>query len=138
MFVSAPATCSGGYEQRAANSQALNMMIDLRQTRRLMLEQQTNSLPRPFLTVIVSWITIIFISFGLQAPRNATFVVVLFVCVLSVSAAIFLILELYPPFAGVIRISSAPLRNALVHLGQQKNCQTRLQTPRLPLLSAAV
>jgi hypothetical protein len=102
----------------AAKSQALNIVIDLRQTRRLMLEQQTNSHPRPFLTVIVSWITIIFISFGLQAPRNATFVVVLFVCVLSVSAAIFLILELYPPFAGVIRISSAPLRNALVRLGQ--------------------
>jgi hypothetical protein len=44
MFVSGPATCSGGYEQRAAKSQALNMVIDLRQTRRLMLEQQTNSL----------------------------------------------------------------------------------------------
>jgi hypothetical protein len=41
----------------------------------------------------------------------------LFVCALSVSGAIFLILELDQPAAGLIQISSAPLRNALAHLG---------------------
>jgi hypothetical protein len=36
----------------------------------------------------------------------------------SVAGAIFLILELALPFAGVIRVSSAPFRSALAHLGQ--------------------
>jgi hypothetical protein len=34
------------------------------------------------------------------------------------SAAIFLILEMYMPFQGLMQLSSAPLRNALAHLGQ--------------------
>jgi hypothetical protein len=35
-----------------------------------------------------------------------------------VSSAIFLILELDQPFEGLIRISSAPLRDSLADLGQ--------------------
>jgi nitrate reductase gamma subunit len=45
-------------------------------------------------------------------------IVTLFVCALSVSGAIFLILEMYTPFEGLMQVSSAPLRNALAHLGQ--------------------
>jgi membrane-bound ClpP family serine protease len=37
---------------------------------------------------------------------------------LAVSGAIFLILEMYMPFTGLIQISSAPLRSALAHLGR--------------------
>lgn len=105
-------------EQREAKSEALSMLIDLGGARWLMVEQQSNSFSEPFIIVVVSWLTVIFISFGLVAPRNATVVVALLICALSVSTAIFLILELYSPFEGMIQISSAPLRNALVHLGQ--------------------
>jgi hypothetical protein len=42
----------------------------------------------------------------------------LLVSALSVSGAILLILEMYTPYAGMIQISSAPLRAALAHLGQ--------------------
>jgi hypothetical protein len=45
-------------------------------------------------------------------PRNATALVTLFVCALSVSGAIFLILEMYSPFRGLMQISSVPFRNA--------------------------
>jgi len=68
--------------------------------------------------VLVFWLSLIFASFGLFAPRNATVIVTLFVCALSVSGAIFLILELDRSFEGLLQISSAPLRDALVHLGQ--------------------
>jgi hypothetical protein len=105
-------------EQRSVKSQALSIAIDLGQTQWLMLELQPKPAPPLFLNVIVFWFTIIFISFGLIAPRNATVVVTLFVCALSVSGAIFLILEMYSPFSGVIRVSSDPLRVALSHLGQ--------------------
>jgi hypothetical protein len=72
----------------------------------------------PFLVVLVFWITIIFVGLGLFAPHNATAIAILLVCALSVSSAIFLILELDTPFGGLIQISSVPLRNALAHLGQ--------------------
>ena len=72
----------------------------------------------PLLVVLVLWLTVIFISFGLFAPSNATVVASLFVSALSVSGAIFLILEMYTPYSGVIAVSSAPLRAALAQLGQ--------------------
>jgi hypothetical protein len=72
----------------------------------------------PFLVVLVFWLTIIFVGFGLLAPSNPTTVGALFVSALSVSSAIFLILALDRPFEGLLRISSAPLRETLAHLGQ--------------------
>jgi hypothetical protein len=38
--------------------------------------------------------------------------------VCAISAAIFLVLELNRPLDGLIKVSSAPLRNAMQHLGQ--------------------
>jgi hypothetical protein len=46
-------------------------------------------------------------SFGLFAPHNLTVVATLLVCAISVSGAIFLIVELDRPFEGLIRIPSA-------------------------------
>jgi hypothetical protein len=105
-------------QQRSVKSQALALVLDVGQTQWLMLEQQPKPTSPLFLNVIVFWFTIIFISFGLLAPRNGTVVATLFVCALSVSGAIFLILEMYSPFSGVIRVSSDPLRTALSHLGK--------------------
>jgi hypothetical protein len=104
--------------QRSLQAQALKMSIDIGQARLLLFEQGGRSIPMPFLVLLVFWVTIIFLSFGLFAPRNATVIATLFLCALSVSGAIFLIMELDRPFGGLIQISSAPLRNAIAHLGQ--------------------
>jgi Protein of unknown function (DUF4239) len=104
--------------QRSLQGQALSMAVDLGKTRWLMYEQATTSVSMPLVVVLVCWLTAIFISFGLFAPFNGTVVASLFVSALSVSGAIFLILEMYTPYAGVIQLSSAPLRAALAHLGQ--------------------
>jgi hypothetical protein len=104
--------------QRSMQAQALSTILALAQTRWLMVEQRVNSVSVPLLTVLIFWLTIIFSSFGLFAPRNVTVVVSLLVSGLSVSGAIFLILEMYSPHAGLIHVSSAPLRAALTRLGQ--------------------
>jgi hypothetical protein len=104
--------------QRSLQAQALKMSFDLGQTRWLLVEQGSRSIPMAFLVLLVFWVTIIFVSFGLFAPPNATVVATLFVCAISVSGAIFLILELDRPFGGLIQISGAPLRNAIAHLGK--------------------
>jgi hypothetical protein len=105
-------------DQRLLKSQALTVTFNLRQTRWLEVEQRRgSSIPMAVLAVLIFWLAIIFVSFGLFAPPNLTVLAVLFVCVLSVSGAIFLILELDRPFEGLIRIPSASLHDALLHLG---------------------
>ena len=103
--------------QRWLQTQALRVGRDLMEARWLVLGRLPSSIPVQFLVVVVLWLTIIFGSFGLFAPRNATVIAVLFLCALSVAGSIFLILELDQPFEGVIRISSAPIRYALTQLG---------------------
>jgi hypothetical protein len=106
--------------QRSLQGDALKTAVELSQMRWLLFEQRAESpIPMPFLVVLVFWLSIIFASFGLYAPRNATVVATLCVCALSISGAIFLILDLDRPFEGFIRTSSAPLQNAIAQLGQQ-------------------
>jgi hypothetical protein len=62
------------------------------------------------------WICVLFLGFGLFARFNATVTVALFVGALSVSGAVFLILELSDPYQGLMRISDLPLRTALVQI----------------------
>ena len=104
--------------QRSLKTQALTTTTDLGHTRFLLFQALGSSIPVPFLVVIVFWLTIIFASFGLFAPANAIVTSVFVVCALSVSGALFLILELDRSYTGMIQVSSAPLRQALAHLGQ--------------------
>ena len=104
--------------QRSLQAQALTIAFDLARTRVLLFQQLDSSVPGPFLVVLVFWLAVIFVSFGLFAPRNAIVAVAFFVCALSVSGAIFLILELDRSFEGMIQVSSAPLRSALAQLGR--------------------
>jgi hypothetical protein len=104
--------------QRSLKAQALNIAAELGRLRMLLLVQESSSIPAAFLVVLVFWLTIIFCSFGLFAPGNATVVGVFLVCSLSVAGAIFLIIELDRSYEGLIQISSEPLRQALAQLGQ--------------------
>ncbi len=103
--------------QHSFQADALSILKEIRQTRVLIYEQQSTSISMPMLFILVSWLTVLFISFGLYAPTNGTVVTSLLVSALSVSCAILLILELYRPYRGLIKISSAPLRAALMQLG---------------------
>ena len=102
--------------QRQLLTQAQQVAGDMSQTRWLLMEEAQNELPVPLLVILVCWLTVLFISFGLFAPRNATVLSVLLVCACSMSAAVFLILEMNRPLEGIIKVSNAPLRNALEHL----------------------
>jgi hypothetical protein len=99
--------------QRAFKARAVDISTDLVRTRALLFEQATSAIPMPFLAVLIFWLTVIFMSFSLFARLNTTVRVVLVILALSVSGAIFLILDMSHPFTGPVQISSTPLRNAL-------------------------
>ena len=103
--------------QRLLKSQALGTALELAQMQWLLFEQVGSSISTPFLAIVVSWLVILFFSFGLFAPGNTTAIAALMVAALSVSAALFLILELDRPFGGWIRISNQPMLNTLKFLG---------------------
>jgi hypothetical protein len=102
--------------ERWLQASALQLSADLSQTRWLITEQTGATIAMPFIVVVVSWLAVIFASFGLLAPRNITVWVVITLCALSVSASVFLILELDRPFGGVITLSKEPLQSALNRL----------------------
>jgi hypothetical protein len=104
--------------QRALQARALEIVGDLAAQRWQLLVQKDSSIPTPFLVVLVFWVAVLFISFGLFSPRNPIVIGILLVCALSVTGAIFLILEMNNPFVGLMRLSSAPMQRAVDHLGQ--------------------
>ncbi|HUA65241.1 MAG TPA: hypothetical protein VME24_05295 [Alphaproteobacteria bacterium] len=104
--------------QRQALAQAQQIVNDLSQTRWLLVEEAQSRLPVPFLLILIFWLTLLFVSFGLFAPRNLTALTVLFVVACSLSAAIFLVLELNQPLGGFMKVSNAPLLNAMQQMGQ--------------------
>jgi hypothetical protein len=105
--------------QRGLQARALQIAIDLGRMRWLLIEEgRDSSIPMPFLVVLVFWLAFLFVSFGLHAAPNLTVVVTQLLCALSVSGAIFLILNLDRPYTGLIQLPSAPLRDALARLAE--------------------
>jgi hypothetical protein len=104
--------------QRWYQGRALDLGNEIMQTRWLVFNGSERSVPMVFLFVIVCWLTVLFGSFGLFAPANATVIGALLLCAMSVSASIFLILEMDDPFNGLMRISEVPIRYALSQMGQ--------------------
>jgi hypothetical protein len=104
--------------QRIAQSNAMQLSTELLSIRTLMYEKLRNSLALPFLVVLVFWLMLLFVGFGLQTQTNPTILTVLLLGALSAAGAIFLILELDQPYDGLIRVSSEPLQRAIAALDQ--------------------
>ncbi len=105
--------------QAGVKAQILNMVVDLRQTQWLLfLKSQQSAIPVPLLLVVVTWLGLIYFSFGVFTQPSSTIVVTLAVGALAVSTAVLIILELYTPFRGVLRISSEPILAALNQMGR--------------------
>jgi hypothetical protein len=105
-------------QQRSLKTQALETVGDLSKTLWLLSAQGEPSIITPLLVAVVLWLVIIFLSFGLFAPANKIVIATLLIVALTVSSALFIMLELDRPFDGVIQVSSEPWRNVLSHLGR--------------------
>jgi Protein of unknown function (DUF4239) len=100
--------------QTAIKAEVMSRTLALRKANWLMfLESEQTSVSIPLMAVVTSWLLAIFISFGIFAPPNSTVIVTLIVCAVAVSAAIFIIMEMYSPFSGILRISPTAIHDAL-------------------------
>jgi len=107
--------------QAAAKAQITSLTLDLKRTYWLMfLESEQTSMSLPLLIVVTLWLVAIFISFGAFAPANSTVMVTLIICAMAVSAAIFIIMEMYSPFSGMLKISPVAVRDALSQMSADR------------------
>lgn len=102
--------------QKSLQNGAIDINLNLLRQRWLLIEQQGPSVQRVVLVILVSWVTVIFASFGMNAPRNGTVMAAFLVCALAIGGAIFLILEMDRPLDGIMQIPSWPMLNVLKHM----------------------
>lgn len=99
--------------QASIQARALQVGTDLSQTHLALFAQPADSISSTFMIVLVMWLMFIFGVFSMSSPPNPTLTIVIFICILSASAAIYLIMELGLPFGGMMQVSNDGLRNAL-------------------------
>lgn len=99
--------------QKWMMGQATTLAANIGNTRWLLAQRSGPGTPKVFLGLVVFWLTLLFASFGLFAPRNLTSVLALILCAIAVAGAVEMVLELEQPFGGLIRISPEPLRHAV-------------------------
>ncbi len=105
--------------QRALKTEAVTLMVQLAELRSLVQAQAVSSLSKPLLIALLIWLVVIFLGFTVLAPPNATSTLALLAGAFSVACAVFIILELDYPFAGVVRIPSEPMIRTLEHLSKE-------------------
>jgi hypothetical protein len=88
------------------------------QARWKLIEEAHSTISIPFFATLTFWLIVIFVSFGLIAPRNALALVTITLGALSIASAVYVIVDLDTPFTGPIVISSQPMRDALMHLNR--------------------
>ncbi len=104
--------------QRGLQSRAVQILGELAASRWLLVMQRKGSIQAILLVVLVFWLSVIFSAWGIFSPRNLVVVVALFAASLAVSGAILVILEMDRPLSGWIRVSPAPMQQAIAHLGE--------------------
>ena len=105
-------------QQRWLRSNALEITNKIAESRWTTIEQIGSRFPWAFFIVVVAWLTVIFASFGLYAPRNASVTAALLVAALALAGPIFMMLEMDQPYGGLVKIPSTSLSVAFDQLGQ--------------------
>lgn len=100
---------------REMAGELLGHISDTVRRRFTLIEQTRHSIPPLMLWGVISWLAVIFLSFGLNAPRNPVVLLTMALCALAISSAIYLVDEMDTPFDGIIKISSQSMRDALEH-----------------------
>jgi hypothetical protein len=80
------------------------------------IEDAHGSVSPLFSQILTFWLMLVFLSFGLQAPRKLLAIIVIGIGITAVSSAMFVIADLDLPYGGLFGIPSAPMRNALADM----------------------
>lgn len=99
--------------QLVSTASALQLLGELKRTSRLLALQQSIRTPRPFLAVVIFWLSMSYLSYAIFAPLNRAVIGAMIISAISVSIALNIIVDMDRPFVGLVKVSSAPVRQAL-------------------------
>ena len=88
--------------------------------RLLMSLQAATPIPWPLIYAVTFWSSLMFASMGLLSKLSPMSVAMLVLGSASIGLAIFLILEFSQPYTSTIRVSPAPLEQAIIQLDQPR------------------
>jgi hypothetical protein len=72
-----------------------------------------NTLPAPFLRMLVAWLTMIFLCFGVRASANPLVMIMVALSAATLSSMMFAIMDIVDPYKGLYNISSKNMHQAL-------------------------
>jgi hypothetical protein len=96
--------------QRAEAAGASGAAADLEKATWLEAAQESEHVQHPFVAVLILWLFVLFVSFGLFAPRNLVVVAALLVGALAISGAVILIVDMDSPYEGLLIVSPEPMK----------------------------
>jgi len=99
-------------------SSCIQQFSELIKSRWAVIQSERPSISQPFYWVMVFWLVILFASLGLSAPPDALAVIVILLAAISVTGAVYVILDLDLPYGGLFGIPSALMRNALADMSR--------------------
>jgi hypothetical protein len=102
--------------QRAEAATASETAAALAKTTWLQAAEESQHVPHPFVLIMIAWLSLLFVSFGLFAPRNALVVIALLVGALSIAGAVVLVVDMDSPFEGIIVVSADPMQDAFAKM----------------------
>ena len=109
----------GTGREHVTKEQAIKLLDGIASARWTLIEKSDGALPMPFFGILILWLALLFGSFGLFAPPNATVVVILLLCGAAISGGVFMILELGTATEGLVRVSIKPMFNAIRELSSR-------------------
>jgi hypothetical protein len=102
--------------QRSEATAASEAVADLEKATWLQVAQESAHVQQPFVVILILWLFVLFVSFGLFAPRNGLVVAALLVGALAIAGAVLLIVDMDLPYEGILIVSPEPMRQALAQM----------------------
>ena len=102
--------------QRSEAAAASEAAADLEKTTWLEVAQEAEHVQHPFIVILILWLFVLFVSFGLFAPRNGVVVAALLVGALAIAGAVLLIVDMDSPYEGMLVVSPQPMQQALAQM----------------------
>ncbi len=92
--------------------------LQLQQRRWAVIEDVHGPVSPLFTSILIFWLMLVFLSFGLQIPRKRLAAVVLAIGIISISTVMFVITDLETHYAGLFGIPSTAMRDALASMAR--------------------
>lgn len=102
--------------QRSVATAASEAVADLEKATWLQAARESEHVQQPFVIILILWLFVLFVSFGLFAARNALVVAALLVGALAIAGAVLLIVDMDLPYEGILIVSPQPMQQALAQM----------------------